>query len=89
MDSNAFIRELETAGYVDIKPRDYPANNSPPAHTHDFDVAGLVLSGEFGLACGDSLVLYRPGQRFELARGVTHAETAGPEGAKVIIAIKY
>jgi quercetin dioxygenase-like cupin family protein len=50
-------------------------------HTHPFDVRGLVTQGEMWQMVGGEPRRLLPGDTFELARGVEHAERFGAEGA--------
>ncbi|MBX3654567.1 MAG: AraC family transcriptional regulator [Ramlibacter sp.] len=48
-----------------------------PTHTHPFDASAVVTRGEMWLTVGESTRHLRPGDRFELAREVPHAERYG------------
>jgi len=57
-----------------------------PEHSHDFDVAALVLDGELLVttAAGEATTC-RAGDLFELAGGITHSERYGDSGARVLV----
>ena len=62
-------------------PRDWPAGAVIATHEHPFAVKALVVAGEMWLSEGDSTRHLRPGDTFELAAGVPHAERYGAAGA--------
>ena len=63
-----------------------PANHE---HGHDHTVRGLVLAGVFTVICGGKPRTYRPGEIFEVGKGVEHSEEIGSEGAEVIVGRKF
>ncbi|HET9978168.1 MAG TPA: AraC family ligand binding domain-containing protein [Burkholderiaceae bacterium] len=78
---NVFEAEARAAGFDEILDRRWPANAVLDTHTHDFDARAVVTEGEMWLTCGDTTRHLRPGDRFELAREVPHAERYGAAGA--------
>jgi quercetin dioxygenase-like cupin family protein len=73
-------------GADEVLVREWAAGHSTPVHEHPFDTRALVVRGEFWLSCGAEVRHLKAGDRFELARGVPHAERYGPEGATFWVA---
>ena len=77
--------EFETAarreGYDEVVARDWPANAAVATHEHPFAVKAIVVAGDMWLTEGETTRHLRPGDRFELAAGVPHAERYGAAGA--------
>ena len=88
MKQDHFLRQTGEMGYGAPAVKDYDAAADGPLHTHPFAVMLLVLDGEFRLVFENSSMTYLPGDQCELAAGVLHAERAGPQGARVLIAKK-
>ena len=84
MDAPSFS-EFEAAarreGFDEVVPRDWPAGAVIETHEHPFAVQALVVAGEMWLTEGETTRHLRPGDRFELAASVPHAERYGPAGA--------
>ena len=84
MDQPSFS-EFEAAarreGYDEVVARDWPADAAVAQHEHPFAVKALVVAGEMWLSVGDSTRHLRPGDTFELAAAVPHAERYGAAGA--------
>ena len=59
---------------------------APLFDEHIVDLDGVGVQGEMWLTCGDRTRHLRPGDRFELARDVPHAERYGTEGATYWVA---
>ena len=55
-------------------------------HTHPFDVKAVVVRGEVWLTVQHETRHLRPGDRFELDRGVLHTERYGGDGATYWVA---
>lgn len=86
MNEERFRQITHEQGYVDSQAKDYAPHTDGPLHAHDFSVILLVLEGHFTLAFENGTKSYRPGEVYELAANVMHAERTGPEGAKVLFA---
>ena len=76
-----FTTELLARGFDEVLVREWGPNHLAPEHDHPFDTEALVVSGEFWLTVGDSTRHLRTGDRFQLGRGIRHAEKYGKEGA--------
>lgn len=75
-------------GFEEALERVWPPNAVLDLHTHPFSAKALVVHGEMWLTVGDRTQHLRPGDRFELAREVPHAERYGAEGATYWVARK-
>ncbi len=84
MTHNSFedfkIRKL-SEGYDQVLLREWDANFANEPHVHPFDTDAIVAQGEFWLTLNDQTTHYQTGDAFKVARGVTHFEKYGPEGA--------
>ena len=76
-----FAARWRAEGYDEVLERRWPPGTRLDTHTHDFDAQALVVDGELWLSVGDDTRHLRPGDRFELARQVPHAERYGEAGA--------
>ena len=85
MDRASFAAALAAEGYAGPLDRRMEAGQVVPEHSHPFDVRLLVLEGEFILDQGGTSRRYGPGEAFEVAAGVPHAERFGPEGATYLV----
>ena len=79
------LAEFEAAakqeGFDEVAERAWPANAVVDTHEHPFAVKALVVAGEMWLTEGETTRHLRPGDRFELAASVPHAERYGATGA--------
>jgi mannose-6-phosphate isomerase-like protein (cupin superfamily) len=76
-----FAAAKRAQGFDEVLERIWQPGTTLDTHTHPFAVSALVVSGEFWLQCGDQTRHIHPGDTFELAKEVPHAERYGPEGA--------
>ena len=76
-----YSAQVRAKGCNEVLVREWGAGHATPTHEHPFDAYGLVVRGEFTLACGGTERLVKTGERFEVMRGTPHAEIYGPEGA--------
>lgn len=79
-----FEAERATKGY------DAATKSMDPAmqlddHTHDFDVRGLVTSGEISITVDGETRRYRVGDQFTMAAGCVHSEVVGRDGVTFIV----
>lgn len=88
MDQVEFESIILEEGYGAPIPKEYEANSTCDMHTHDFSVLLLVLNGEFKLRTEQGVESFVPGEVCRLEAGVTHAEEAGSEGARIVLAKK-
>jgi quercetin dioxygenase-like cupin family protein len=85
MDRASFAASLKADGYEGPLDRRMEAGVKTPEHTHPFDARLMVLEGEYRLTCGGTTRHYGPGDVFEVAANVPHAEAYGPEGATFVV----
>ncbi len=86
MSFESFKVDALAQGFDEVLVREWAPGQVVGTHTHPFAVKALVVSGEFALTCEGHTRRIVAGGRFELARGVPHAEHYGPEGATVWVA---
>jgi hypothetical protein len=77
----AFAAEARARGYGEALVREWEPGHATPVHSHPFDTSALVVRGDFVLVVGAEERRLVAGERFELARGIDHAERYGPKGA--------
>ena len=68
-------------GYDEVLLREWAPGFTNEPHTHPFDTDALVAQGEFWLTMNRQTIHYQSGDMFQVARGVTHSERYGFEGA--------
>lgn len=85
MDEAAFRAYLKQNGYEDMGVKEMAANHVEPTHTHDFDAAILVLSGEISAAMADRTVTCRAGDSFSLDANTPHSEQVGAEAVRFLV----
>lgn len=84
-----FEADARAAGFDEVLERRWEPGTVLDMHTHPFAVKAIVTQGEMGLTCDGTTRHLRPGDAFELARDVPHAERDGPEGATYRVARKH
>jgi quercetin dioxygenase-like cupin family protein len=84
-DAAQFTERLKAEGFQEILTREIPPNQDIPQHSHAWDARGLTLKGYFKVVSASGEQLCPPGQYFDLAADTPHTETAGPEGATLLI----
>ncbi|MGF1597144.1 MAG: cupin domain-containing protein [Acidimicrobiales bacterium] len=86
-----FREGLRRDGYDDeIRITDYDPNTpAGELHTHDFSARLYVLSGEFILQHDDGPRSLTTGQCCDVESGIRHAESSGPQGARVLAGLKH
>lgn len=90
MDETAFREELQRDGYVDVRIIDWVADKVSGSHIHEFSARGMLLTGAVTVKTDDvTMVCEKPGDRFALEAGTPHVESAGPDGAQMLIGRKY
>lgn len=80
-DFAAFEAAARAAGFDEVLERRWAPGTVIDTHAHAFAVQALVTEGELWLSCDGETRHLQAGDRFELARGVPHAERYGPDGA--------
>jgi len=89
MDEASFKRDRAAEGFEDFNLIDWPAGQVNKMHTHDFGAHALILSGEITVTLEDGkATTCRPGDTFALEGGISHEETVGADGVKLISARK-
>lgn len=89
MNEIEFGETLTRDGYTDIQTKTLAPRPANTEHGHDYAVRGLVLEGVFIVSQNGKAIAYRPGDVFAVAAGCEHTEEIGPEGARVLIGLKY
>ena len=84
MDTATFEASLRNAGYEIGTSKGTPSKVTQ-AHSHDFDVRALVLSGELTLTTEGTSRTYRGGDIFEMPAGCVHSEQYGPDGSEALV----
>jgi len=82
----AFETAARAQGFDEVAERDWPAGTELALHSHPFDVAAVVVRGEFWLTTDGRTRHLRAGDRFELVHDQPHAERYGPQGAAYWVA---
>lgn len=85
-DRHAFEQQALAQGFDAVVVRDWAPGTVVPPHTHPFDAHALVLAGEMWLTVVAETRHLRPGDGFDVAAGVEHAERYGPHGATYWVA---
>jgi quercetin dioxygenase-like cupin family protein len=63
-----------------------PSNTKVPRHTHPGAVFAYLLEGDYQLVIdGQPAKQYKPGETFEIAPGVPHAELIGEKPMKALV----
>lgn len=88
MTEDDFTAALRRDGFQEILRRRIPPGEALPDHHHAWEVRGLVLAGRFRVA-GARLQDCGPGEVFTLPPGEPHAESAGAEGAELLIGRRH
>lgn len=86
MDEETFRQRLRGDGFPEPQAKEYPANLESDMHTHDATVRLLVTAGELRVKLDSGTVAIGPGEVFDLAAGVSHAEQTGADGARALVA---
>lgn len=81
LDAAAFDAQVRSLGYDEILDREWAPLQVVETHTHPFDAKAVVTRGEMWLTVDGQTRHLRPGDGFELARDIPHAERYGAEGA--------
>lgn len=88
-DFQRFEQDTLARGFDEVTERRWAPDTVLDTHTHPFSVEAVVVQGEMWLSCGEVTRHLRPGDRFELAREVPHAERYGAEGATYWVARRH
>ena len=85
-DAKAFEARMLAEGYEQVLERTWAPLTVLDTHTHPFDAKAVVTAGEMWLEVDGATRHLGPGDGFELAREVPHAERYGPTGATYWVA---
>lgn len=81
MNANEFERYLAESGFGGPTAGQYEPSQFNDAHTHPFEVRGLILRGEMTITpVGGTGRRYQPGEVFTMPLAASHTEAVGPEG---------
>jgi quercetin dioxygenase-like cupin family protein len=81
MTYEAFESAARAEGFDEVLVREWKPGQVLETHMHPFAVKALVVRGDFWLTEGERVRHLQPGDWFELARNVPHAERYGEQGA--------
>ena len=88
MTEEEFRQQIRERGYGEATVKEYEPNLDKPMHTHDVSATGFVMRGKFILILEDGSTTYAQGEWCELPAGTMHTESAGPDGATILLAYK-
>lgn len=66
----------------------YPPNDAPAMHSHDFDAVVRVDEGELRMTYPDRVDVLGPGDTCTVPAGTLHSEQTGPRGAVGLLAVR-
>ena len=84
-----FESDMRAQGDDEVVERQWAPGTVLESHTHAFAVKAVVTRGEMWLTVGDDTRRLLPGDTFELARDVPHAERYGRDGATYWVARRH
>ena len=84
-----FEAETMAQGFDEVSQRQWPPCTSTAEHAHPFSVHGLLVAGEMWLTVDGQTRHLQPGDRFDVERGLRHAERYGNEGATSWVARRH
>jgi len=86
MNEADFNQMLEKDGYDAAITIEMAAGEVLDTHTHDFDAAVLVLSGELTVTTADgTTTTCRAGDLFRLDNNIPHSENVGQDGVRFLV----
>ena len=88
MDEIEFRQHCNDDGWNEPGPKQYPANDAPAMHSHDFDAMVRIESGELRLTYPDGVDVLCPGDVCVVPAGTVHSEQTGPSGAQGLLATR-
>jgi len=89
MEAQEFAAGLAREGFVEIETKTMAARPANEDHGHDCIVRGMVLDGEFIVACNGKPRAYHKGEIFEVPANTPHTEEIGPGGTTIVVGRKY
>lgn len=78
---DSFKHRKMAEGFNEVLTREWAPGFENPPHEHPFDTDAIVAQGEYWLTLDGQTTHYRAGDAFQVARGITHSERYGPDGA--------
>ena len=84
IDASEFEARVAGQGY-EVFRRTLGPSEGLGGHAHDYDVWGLVISGEFRITVKGTTKSYQEGEEFLLEAGCAHSESAGTEGCSFVV----
>ena len=72
---------LTRTRFDEVLLREWAPDFANERHIHPFDTDALVVQGEFWLTMNGQTMHHKTGDVFKVARGVTHFEKYGAQGA--------
>lgn len=85
MNPHEFEASLKADRFSEIVTIERPVGYQLGEHQHPFDACALITSGEITLVVAGVSTTYVAGEIFRLAAGVSHLESAGPEGVSYLV----
>ena len=85
MDEKGFKQMLEENGYDTADTVEMAAGTVNDTHSHDFDAALLILSGDITVTTTDGATTCRAGDTFQLENGIPHTEHIGNDGVRFLV----
>jgi quercetin dioxygenase-like cupin family protein len=82
-DVTVLAAASEVGGYG-ITHQQGAEGSGPPPHSHGWDEAFFVLTGEITFRCADEVHVCRPGTLVHVPRGTVHAFTYGAGGGSML-----
>jgi quercetin dioxygenase-like cupin family protein len=81
-----FAAAARERGFDEVVERRWEPRTELDTHTHPFAASARVVAGEMWLTVDGATRHLRPGDTFDIGRGVPHAERYGEQGATFWVA---
>lgn len=75
-------------GHGGLRVVEFPPNQAPELHGHDWSTLVYVTAGSLSMVYEDSSVALEPGHWCEVLAGELHSEQTGDDGATAILATR-
>lgn len=82
-----FRADLARDGFT-VKDVEWEPGKATDTHSHDFDARILCVEGAAIITTPDGATCCAPGDMVEVAAHVPHSESAGDEGARLIVGMR-
>ncbi len=89
VDTAEFEAALARDGYENAGVKSLEPGCHNDAHTHDFAVRAMVVSGGITLTVDGKATQYGPGDTVVMDAGCEHVEDVGPDGLKFLVGRKH